>query len=747
VVKETSIANRDVALAAGLGLFLVAVYFSTFAGVLRSIDELSLFASTENVVLGGSLQPLLVRFAEFHNRVGLLEPGYSLLAVPLYALARRWPAVSNIHAVMLLNPLLTALNASLLYGLGRRLRYGEAASLSVALVFGLATMAWPYTKSFLREPAVALLWTAAFWGLVQFVEAPEWGAGALAVVPVVAAVGVKVASIVSWPVIFIALGWTLYTSQRFSRRWLLVGGLAALALSVGLALFLLAQRNLPVSGLINNLVANPFTLESLAPWYGLLASPGKSVFVYSPVVLLGVIGWPAFYRRHAVVAVTLVLLSAALLFALRTSNWWGGLTWGPRFLAPLLPLMLLPALELFPQRKWAWGLAGLSAAYQALVSTAAWPVAYQSLLTNYPIPDATIGLDWTRWMESPAVQIVRRWGRAALDLAWLHPGLAHAERMKLDLGLGVTLVLAVSVTALALLAIWRGQRIRLALAVSGATVFVAAPVLLTRAYAALPDYDGLPAGLARALAADLTRDPYSPTRIVNVSSDFGMHPWLGLLKGKATTVWISPAEEGSDFASLLPTEPGARLAVVVDRPHIASLYPGDRLVTWLNVNTYRFESHWIEGYEGYEIFHYAVTANTGASTPSTLEWPNGIALTRWAAPARVRRGTVLPIDLTLTCLKDDWGAFDVLFTHLIAPDGTVISGQDGLLQYGNLGAGGWRAGQSALDRRGIWIPLEAAPGEYDLIVGFANAQGFVRLTLPLGETVDYASLTHITIEP
>src|SRR5574341_773195 len=468
--------HRDAAIAAGLGLFLLAVYLSTFAGVLRSIDELALFAGTENLVQSGSLQPVLVRFAEYHNHVGPLEPGYSLLAVPSYATARRWPGVSNIHAVMLLSPLLTALNASLLYGLGQRLRYGEAASLAAALAFGLATMAWPYTKSFLREPAVALLWTIAVWGLSECVEKPGWAAGALTVVPVVAGVAIKVASIASWPVMFIALGWAFYASRRVGRRWLLVGGVIVLALSVGLALFLFAQRGLPVSSLVNDFIANPFTREGLTPWYGLLASPGKSIFIYSPVVLLGVIGWPAFYRRHSILAATLLLLSAALLFSLRTSNWWGGLTWGPRFLVPLLPVALLPALELFPRREWGWGLAGLSAAYQALVAAVAWPVAYQTLLAKDPTPDTTIGLDWTRWAESPAVQIVRRWRRSAFDMAWLHPGLA--QEMKLDLGLGVALLIAVGVTVVALVAIWRGRRTRLTLAVSAATVLIAATVLL-----------------------------------------------------------------------------------------------------------------------------------------------------------------------------------------------------------------------------------------------------------------------------
>jgi asparagine N-glycosylation enzyme membrane subunit Stt3 len=154
--------GRDEALASAAGLFLLAIYLFTFAGVFRSVDELALFAMTENLVQAGSLQPELVRFAPYHNPVGQFEPGYPTLAAPLYALARRWPGVSNIHTVMLLNPMLTALTGSLLYGLGRRLGYSETAALSAALAYGLGSMAWPYTKSFLREPAVGLLWTAMF---------------------------------------------------------------------------------------------------------------------------------------------------------------------------------------------------------------------------------------------------------------------------------------------------------------------------------------------------------------------------------------------------------------------------------------------------------------------------------------------------------------------------------------------------------------------------------------------------------
>jgi hypothetical protein len=268
---------------------------------------------------------------------------------------------------------------------------------------------------------------------------------------------------------------------------------------------------------------------------------------------------------------------------------------------------------------------------------------------------------------------------------------------------------------------------------------IAVPVLLSRAYWDMHDVSES-ADMARRLASELSRDPFEPGQIVNVSPDIGVYPWLGLLKGRAATAWISPLEE-SGFESLLPAQPGARLAVVVDRAHIAD-YPGDNLVSWLNAHTYRLESHWLEAYE---IYHYVVAPSTDPLTPAALEWPTGVAVTGFAAPTSVAPGSALLVDLHLVCLEDAWVTSDVLFTHLVGPAGVVISGQDGVPQYGNLAARGWRAGETALDRRGIWIPPDAAPGDYELIVGFANADGFVPVRLASGQTDDYASLTRIAI--
>jgi hypothetical protein len=82
---------------------------------------------------------------------------------------------------------------------------------------------------------------------------------------------------------------------------------------------------------------------------GLLVSPGRGLFVYSPIFLFSVATLTGAWRRggdpllRAMGAGTLMVV---LLYA-RWSPWWGGHTFGPRLLADLAPFL---ALALYPLR-------------------------------------------------------------------------------------------------------------------------------------------------------------------------------------------------------------------------------------------------------------------------------------------------------------------------------------------------------------------------------------------------------------
>jgi hypothetical protein len=96
---------------------------------------------------------------------------------------------------------------------------------------------------------------------------------------------------------------------------------------------------------------------------GLLLSPGKSVFLYAPILVPAALGARAFYRRvdrTAFLALSGVLAGYLLIIS-AYAMWDGDACWGPRLLLPALPLMVLPLAALLSDFR------GRPAALKALV--------------------------------------------------------------------------------------------------------------------------------------------------------------------------------------------------------------------------------------------------------------------------------------------------------------------------------------------------------------------------------------------
>ena len=86
----------------------------------------------------------------------------------------------------------------------------------------------------------------------------------------------------------------------------------------------------------------PLLGNPLAGFLTLLVSPGKSVFLYSPPLILGLFGIGALWRRRPELAATIAATSVTLVLFLSCISFAGGdWCWGPRYLTPLLPLWAL----------------------------------------------------------------------------------------------------------------------------------------------------------------------------------------------------------------------------------------------------------------------------------------------------------------------------------------------------------------------------------------------------------------------
>ncbi|MCB0105977.1 MAG: hypothetical protein KDE53_08705, partial [Caldilineaceae bacterium] len=212
--------TRGVAIAV-FGL-LFAVYLFTYTGYIQSSDGLAMFATVENMVRRGAIDSnqllwMGIQQGSFgpdgtlYSRKGI---GMGLLAYPFAWIALHWPNLGLVHAALLLNPLLTAWTGALLYRTGRRLGWTVSTAAATALLFGLGTLAWPYTQTFFSDPVCGWGLFGAFYGLLSFRQSGRkrylMGSGLAWSLAYLA----RTVNLVTLPVFVAALLVALYRRQR-----------------------------------------------------------------------------------------------------------------------------------------------------------------------------------------------------------------------------------------------------------------------------------------------------------------------------------------------------------------------------------------------------------------------------------------------------------------------------------------------------------------------------------------------------
>jgi len=143
-------------------------------------------------------------------------------------------------------------------------------------------------------------------------------------------------------------------------------GLAVFGLPIALAIGIdltydVLRFGRPLGG---SYAADPlgFSTPLLKGIFGLLLSPGVGLFVYTPLLVMSIVAFPWFWKQWKVEApLLLVLFAVRLAFFARYWSWDGGATWGPRFLVPLIPLLLVPLAFLPRDRRLEIATIGLAA--------------------------------------------------------------------------------------------------------------------------------------------------------------------------------------------------------------------------------------------------------------------------------------------------------------------------------------------------------------------------------------------------
>ncbi len=86
-------------------------------------------------------------------------------------------------------------------------------------------------------------------------------------------------------------------------------------------------------------ISNPYPQQL----FGILFSPGAGLFIYSPIVFASIVGFFDFYKRNKSDCILLLsFITFFTLFYSAGSYWHGFNGWGPRYLLPIIPFLILP---------------------------------------------------------------------------------------------------------------------------------------------------------------------------------------------------------------------------------------------------------------------------------------------------------------------------------------------------------------------------------------------------------------------
>jgi hypothetical protein len=357
--------------AGALFLFCFAVYALIAGGHTYSSDEEGLLITTQALVehrtpaivvndTNSGVLPITTGRTGAPVTVGGF--GQSVVAVPLYVLGSI--AGIGIHGgnygnyperlfVGWTNAIITAIGVALVYLTTRRLGTSPRWAVILSLVYGLATYIAPHAKTFFSEPLATTLCLASLYFLVCATQDRSYRAAALSGAAIGFALHARASVGLFLPFLGLYLLWAWARPKFELRRVFSAAVVFGLGFAVPAALLLASNWWRFGRALDFGYASVPLTYPLQDGLYGLFLSPGKSVLLYAPVVILGLLS-PFFVERSArPVAVLCVLLGLAnAVFFARFPYWHGDHTFGPRYLVMSIPFWVVPVGPMLQRRVW-----------------------------------------------------------------------------------------------------------------------------------------------------------------------------------------------------------------------------------------------------------------------------------------------------------------------------------------------------------------------------------------------------------
>ncbi|MBE7471578.1 MAG: hypothetical protein DPW09_28305 [Anaerolineae bacterium] len=812
--------NKRRSLAIHLGLFLLAIYLLTYRGGFHSVDEVSIFAVTESLVKFGRFntdqiawtqwttsqaeaQGFFGRDGHVYSKKGL---ALSLAQAPFYWLALWLPNIGMLQTVSLLNAFITAATGLLTCMFTQRLGFSDLTALLVSLTFGLATIAFVYAKYLFSEPLAGFLLLLAAYML--FVYRQEGGLRHVAIAGLAAgfAVLTRANNLFLLPVFGLYLLWILYEEARTrgnedarkrggeeagssssspprltaSPPHRLIASsfapLAAFALTIAFAGAILLTYNALRSG---NPLQTGYDLTLFSPnvmlgLYKLLFSPLRGFFIYSPILILSLPGWWRLRKTHPAEAWLFAGLAGITIGLFSAWSSGEGLSWGSRFLVPVVPFFAVCLAPIIEQAATSRGAGEQGSRGVNNTPHASRFTLHASRLTFYALLPLSLliqllGVAINPWVFLSQVQTefggefflentaalydfsysqiagqVQAWSLQNSDLAWWQPwgfdGLAFGSSLGLVLLSGWLL--------------WRemkqGSR---GAEEQGGVVFFSpllpcpsAPLLviltlaltyflLTRYFTTDRQFGPPDDPYSRALNAAVAQA--APGDQFVTVAQYHYHVPMNRFKtrlpitGLAQQSWPPP---DTALPLLQDTLTGQNAwLITVGVPPAA---PDNATEQWLTRHAFAAGNDW---FDDVRLVRFG-TQPPNVSRPIKATLGDEVQLVEVKLTEALQPGQLMPVEFTWQSLRQPQTDYN-LFLQLLTPDGALAAQHDSPPNGGYTPTSGWSMDQTIITRHALPLPPDLPAGTYRLIAGLYNPANGQRLTVGQSDFVELGSIT------
>jgi hypothetical protein len=348
------------------------LYIATTRGHFVGTDEIGLFHQTRSLwergdlTVGRILNTFRGRDRRTFSQYGV---GQSIAALPLYAIGKgtrkllerngacrlsaalagrgvgtepsKWGGDVEMFFVNLYNCFVTALLCALFFVFSTRLGAGANWALISTLLLGLTSYVAPFSTGFLAHTSEAFFVLLVFYLLFRDAQEDEprfrIGAGVAAAVMIL----FRFQSVIALPALTFYLVRGIRKRRRSDSLRQVVQFILPIVAGSLLHLGVNYLKFETIWGRFNN---EGFHTPLLKGLNGFLLSPGDSIFIFTPLLLLA--PWTLRYlmRRYRAEALVIVGIAATYVIFYGKYTMWHGLwsAMGPRYVMPIVPLLLLP---------------------------------------------------------------------------------------------------------------------------------------------------------------------------------------------------------------------------------------------------------------------------------------------------------------------------------------------------------------------------------------------------------------------